>query len=449
MIIQGYQNYHYGYQHFPPPPPQPVPAYWSNYGYSTSTPAPQSFSTANRVNWNQRLQSGFQERHYQRRRSNQKNLQHSVGMQQPSERDIQLRNRMVQQRDQERQELQDAIVRRRNQMEEQRQQLLAQQHLEEMRRRDRLAQEQEQQRQHEQENFLRSREQVEQQRQLQLHLHQLEERQHRDRLAQQREEERQEQQDDLTENWDQLEEQQEQQDLDNQQEELNYQQQLFQLHQQAAHHPAAVIQQINLPLGRRPYHDPNHRHSLSQMNIQCSKCHALHFLSEKLAASSNRNPKFSSCCLQGKIDFPPFTNPPNFLKNLISGRSTKSTNFRNNIRQYNISFAFTSVAVNVDNTVLQSAGPYSFRIHGGLYHKMGALLPPTPDHNASYAQLYILDFQTALNQRNARNNGLDPTIMLDLQTMLHDVNPFVPLYKQVGFIFLSVMNLFLFLIFLF
>ena len=231
--------------------------------------------------------------------------------------------------------------------------------------------------------------------------------------------------------------------MDNQLEELNYQEQLFQLNQPAAHHQAAVVHQIILPLGRRPFHDPVGRHTLSQMNIQCSKCHALHFPSEKLAVSSNRNPKFSSCCSQGKIDLPPFTDPPNFLKNLISGRSTKSTLFRNNIRQYNISFAFTSVAVNVDDSVLQGAGPYSFRIHGGLYHKMGSLLPPG-DLDESYAQLYILDFQAALNQRNARNSNVDPSIMLDLQTMLYDVNPFIPLYKQVGFVFLSVMNLFLF-----
>ena len=50
----------------------------------------------------------------------------------------------------------------------------------------------------------------------------------------------------------------------------------------------------NLPIGRRPYHDPNHRHSILQMNVECPNCHALHFISEKLTASSNRNPRFST-----------------------------------------------------------------------------------------------------------------------------------------------------------
>jgi len=241
--------------------------------------------------------------------------------------------------------------------------------------------------------------------------------QYRNEIEQEREE--------MIEFMDQLE-QQDNQDIQDHQDHLD------QLQQQAANQAAPIHQpHNNLPLGRRPYHDPNHRHSILQMNVECPKCHALHFLSERLTASSQINPKFSTCCLQGAIHLPPFTNSPPTLYDLLSKRTTTARKFRKNIRQYNAAFAFTSIGVEVDQAILQSSGPYSFRIHGGLYHRMGSLLP-TPGQSPSYAQLYILDPQLALNQRNARNNNLDPQVMNNLQTMLQAVNPFIPLYKQVS-----------------
>ena len=83
----------------------------------------------------------------------------------------------------------------------------------------------------------------------------------------------------------------------------------------------------------------------------------------------------------------------------------------------------------VDSTVLNGRGPYSFRMHGEMYHKMGSLLPRDGQQPA-YAQLYIYDDQAALAAHNLRNPNLDPFLMGELQQMLIANNPFVPLYKQ-------------------
>jgi hypothetical protein len=94
-----------------------------------------------------------------------------------------------------------------------------------------------------------------------------------------------------------------------------------------------------------------------------------------------------------------------------------------------MAFAFTSLAVEIDDSVLDGRGPYSFRIHGDLYHKMGVLHPPN-GRVPSYAQLYIYDEQVALATRNNRNPNLNHVTMAELQEMLNANNPFVPLYKQ-------------------
>ncbi|KIM72490.1 hypothetical protein PILCRDRAFT_16071 [Piloderma croceum F 1598] len=152
-------------------------------------------------------------------------------------------------------------------------------------------------------------------------------------------------------------------------------------------------------------------------------------MSERLTNSSNRNPKFGICCLQGQIQLPPLSEPPNLLHKLLTSSAPHAQKFREGIRQYNSAFAFTSVAVNMDRTILNGQGTYSFRIHGSLHHKMGTLHPHNPQW-PSYAQLYIYDEHAALATHNSRNSNLNHVIMGELQEMLIAINPFIPLYKQ-------------------
>jgi hypothetical protein len=94
-----------------------------------------------------------------------------------------------------------------------------------------------------------------------------------------------------------------------------------------------------------------------------------------------------------------------------------------------MAFASTSVAVKINDSILEGRSPYSFKMHGALYHKMGTL-HHLNGHRPSYAQLYIYDQQAALAACNSRNPNLDHVLMGELQDMLNANNPLVPLYKQ-------------------
>jgi hypothetical protein len=84
----------------------------------------------------------------------------------------------------------------------------------------------------------------------------------------------------------------------------------------------------------------------------------------------------------------------------------------------------------VDQSVTGTTGPYTFHIHGELCHRMGSLLPGDPMANKQYAQLYIHDPDEALDVCSRRNPECQHQVMGELQDMLHNVNPFVPIYRQ-------------------
>jgi hypothetical protein len=95
-----------------------------------------------------------------------------------------------------------------------------------------------------------------------------------------------------------------------------------------------------------------------------------------------------------------------------------ATGFCNHICPYNAAFTFTSLGVELDQTV-QSGGPYVFCIHGGLYHQLGTLMPePQNEEHAAYSQLYFYDPSTALAWRMAANAEQDGAVMAELQAML-------------------------------
>ena len=108
------------------------------------------------------------------------------------------------------------------------------------------------------------------------------------------------------------------------------------------------------------------------------------------------------CCLSGQIRLPPLPLAPRELAEHFDGTSPHSLEFKTNIRQYNSAFAFTSLGVKVDQSVIAGSGPYAFRISGELHHLSGALLP-LPGHDPVYAQIYIHDPAEQLAQRGKQH----------------------------------------------
>jgi len=164
------------------------------------------------------------------------------------------------------------------------------------------------------------------------------------------------------------------------------------------------------------------------MNVVCPHCSALHWQDESVSGIKSR-PDFFMCCGRGKIVLARLPDPPTQLRNLFEGRSTHGKEFRQNIVLYNRALAFTSMGVNQDFSVLDGRGPPIFRIHGELKHWTGSLLP-VQGKSPIYAQLYIYDPALALQYRMSNNPSLNVQTMHILQDILHQINPYVRIYKQ-------------------
>ncbi|KAI0091064.1 hypothetical protein BDY19DRAFT_877339, partial [Irpex rosettiformis] len=140
-------------------------------------------------------------------------------------------------------------------------------------------------------------------------------------------------------------------------------------------------------------------------------------------------PTFGFCCNDGLIHLPSFEQPPFTLMRLFDDETPQAREFRLNIRQYNAALAFTSLGVHMDEHINSGSGPYVFRIHGELCHRIGSLLP-VPGHEPQYAQLYIHDPQMALNLRMRRNTNVRADTMELLQRVLADNHDYAAIYQH-------------------
>ena len=186
-----------------------------------------------------------------------------------------------------------------------------------------------------------------------------------------------------------------------------------------------------LPIARHPFNLTWPVHHLGPFDTLCPSCAALHWLDERLANSSKTRPKFGMCCYSGKVTLPTLQEVPAELYRLLSGQDQIARAFRADIRSYNNALAMTSVGRQLDHSLNNGGGPWIFKLHGELTHRIGSLLP-SPRDPPSYAQLYIYDTEQALQYRlnNRFNSGLDQATLRELQDMLYRSHPAVQLYKQ-------------------
>jgi len=96
---------------------------------------------------------------------------------------------------------------------------------------------------------------------------------------------------------------------------------------------------------------------------------------------------------------------------------------------YNSVLKFTSLSAKVDESVTRGTRPYSFHIQGEFYHKIGSLCP-TEGQCPQFAQLYIHDTKCEHQNRHAVMPSLDPTTLDRLLTMMHNINPYVEVFKM-------------------
>ena len=105
----------------------------------------------------------------------------------------------------------------------------------------------------------------------------------------------------------------------------------------------------------------------------CGYCGALMWFDERIKSSAKYRPEFGLCCSRGKIQLPHLKQPPRLLLDLLQNRHKYSRNYIEHICAYNMIYAFTSMGGIQDNSVNKGRGPYSYRLGGQNYHRIGRI----------------------------------------------------------------------------
>jgi hypothetical protein len=167
------------------------------------------------------------------------------------------------------------------------------------------------------------------------------------------------------------------------------------------------------------------QHYIGPMVEICTECQSINFKDEKPSDG-----KFSSCCHKGKVELEPLEPYPEFLKELLTDKTNHShKNFFENIRSYNSALAFASMGASISQP--PGHGPYCFRIHGQIYHRVSPLHSQESD-SPRFAQLYILDSDEALDKRMSikENERCDSKLMGELDFLIRQINKYAEAYKM-------------------
>ncbi|CAH2016680.1 unnamed protein product [Acanthoscelides obtectus] len=161
-------------------------------------------------------------------------------------------------------------------------------------------------------------------------------------------------------------------------------------------------------------------YTLGTFTFTCSHCRALHFLCEK----NSRN-VYSNCCKDGAVHLPPFDSYPEQLRVLFQDRE-----FMENVRYYNNSFAFASLATNTINP--PGRGPYVFKVQGEIRHYISNVSTNISNERRQYGNLYFLDTELANQLRSAgpqNRTELNRETVDVISNYMHSHNPFAQAYR--------------------
>ncbi|XP_013594329.1 PREDICTED: uncharacterized protein LOC106302348 [Brassica oleracea var. oleracea] len=153
--------------------------------------------------------------------------------------------------------------------------------------------------------------------------------------------------------------------------------------------------------------------------VSCPSCKALLWDAEATRVQTNRDSKhFGICCQRGRVRLPPVREPPSPLLELL-----ETPSFKPHIRVANSLLAFTSMGAKIDKSVTGAPGPFTFRVHGQIIHRIGSMLPED-GNDPVYLQLYIFDTENEIQNRkraiteDSSSQALDDSIIVRLIEML-------------------------------
>ena len=93
------------------------------------------------------------------------------------------------------------------------------------------------------------------------------------------------------------------------------------------------------------------------------------------------------------------------------------------IRKLNSDYAFATM--NPLKAKVPGRGPYCFRIHGQIYHRMNIALYPDIGETPSHCHLFIIDPEEAIKNVKQPNMNIDEEMLKKICKILHENNPFV------------------------
>ncbi|XP_058784726.1 uncharacterized protein LOC131659570 [Vicia villosa] len=168
--------------------------------------------------------------------------------------------------------------------------------------------------------------------------------------------------------------------------------------------------------------------------FECPKCCAkMWYLERKNKYRQSLNPKFTMCCGDGKVQIPLLREPPEILQKLLFDQtSPESKKIQQQIRLFNMMFAFTSPGAKMDNRFNNGRSPPNYRIQGQSCHRIGSMLP-LPGQNPRFAQLYIFDTEHEIHHRVKgfkTKDGIDVNIVKKLSSMLYQHNVHAQSFKM-------------------
>ncbi|GJX40010.1 hypothetical protein Tco_0255000 [Tanacetum coccineum] len=136
------------------------------------------------------------------------------------------------------------------------------------------------------------------------------------------------------------------------------------------------------------------------------------------------NPTLSICYQESKVRLSKLHDALPPLNRLLDYTHPATLKFRDKVRVYNIMFCFTLFGARIDHSINIRMTPYTFRINGQNYHRIGSLLPKEAIQHR-YAQLYFSDTENEVHNRlsaftdKETPEGVDPSIIQRLIEILN------------------------------
>jgi hypothetical protein len=140
------------------------------------------------------------------------------------------------------------------------------------------------------------------------------------------------------------------------------------------------------------------------------------------------------CCKKGQIKLVNPETPPELMR-LWTSNDSDARHFRDNIRFFNGHFSFTTLYCHLDRdtTDIRTAGIYTFRAHGQIYHNLHSFLNSRSD--PKHLELYFYDDDPSLEHRYRRcrkeTYEQDKKVIGIITGILRD-NPYSEQFRSLG-----------------